>query len=485
MPDIRPSGQPTTDPGRGRDDARPVAPVEPPRAFAEPQMREPPRQPRAVRQPPVRNGPAAHIGVAGEPLPDLDDPAFGRLFDRFGDAKVVLLGEATHGTSEFYRARAAITRWLIENRGYNIVALDADWPDARVLDARVRGRRRPAGATAFARFPAWIWRNAEFDTFLTWLARHNGSRAPGAQAGIYGLDLYNLGGAMRAVVDDLDKTDPAMAQVARERYGGLNPWAQDPQASGRMSVSGRYAACEPAVTSMLTDLLARQMRETAGSDEALLDAAGSAQLMRDAEAHYRAMYYGGGEAWNRRGAHMFETLKAVMEAKGGDAKAIVWAHNAHVGDARGTEMGIVRDELSLGQLCRQAWADRARLIGFGAHTGTVACAGDWDGPMQVAALRPSAAESQERCAHSAGVGDVLLDLRPEARNGLRRALSDPRPERFVGAVYRPETEPASHYAECRLPEQFDAWVGFDVTHAITPLPAPATRARDDDTWPFG
>lgn len=430
-------------------------------------------------------GASGQIADAAEPLPAFDDPAFGRLFDRFADARVVLLGEASHGTSEFYQARAAITRWLVEKRGFNIVALEADWPDARVLDARVRGRR-PAPGEAFARFPTWMWKNREFDAFLGWLTGHNRTRSLGDRAGIYGLDLYNLAGSMRAVVDYLDRVDPEAAKVARERYGCLNPWAQDPATYGRMAVSGRYAGCEAAVTSMLTDMLGRQMREIPrGDDEGLLDATQSARLVRDAEAYYRAMYYGGGEAWNLRDTHMFETLQALLEAKGRHGKAVVWAHNSHVGDARATEMGVVRDELNLGQLCRQAWGEQARLIGFGTHTGTVACASDWDAPMEVKEIRPSLAESQERQSHNTGIDRYLLDLRAGQTNGVRRALSDPRLERFIGVIYRPETERWSHYAECRLSEQFDAWVWFDQTTAVTPLTAPPAVPGEDDTWPFG
>jgi erythromycin esterase-like protein len=477
MPDIRPPVEPNAEPARETETT--PAPVEQPRTFAEPAPAPAPTR-RALRTP---HGPVGHIALAAEPLPDLDDPAFGRLFERFGDARVVLLGEASHGTSEFYRARAAITRWLVENHGYNVIALEADWPDARVLDARVRGQPRLGDLAAFARFPTWMWRNAEFDAFLGWLTQHNAGRSPRAQVGIYGLDLYNLAGSMRAVVDYLDKADPEAAQVARERYGCLNPWAQDPQAYGRMAVSGRYAGCEGAVTSMLVDMLGRQMREPQRGDEALLDAAQSARLVRDAEAYYRAMYYGGAAAWNLRDTHMFDTLKAVLDARGDEAKAVVWAHNSHVGDARATEMGQVRDEINLGQLCRQEWDD-TRLIGFGTHTGTVACASDWDAPMEVKPVRPSLPESQERQSHNAGVDRFLLDLRPSVNSALRRGLADARLERFIGVVYRPETERWSHYAECRLPEQFDGWVWFDETKAVTPLPGPE-RPGEDDTWPFG
>ncbi|WP_421937023.1 erythromycin esterase family protein [Phenylobacterium sp.] len=408
------------------------------------------------------------MALAAEPLPDLDDPAFGRLFDRFGDGRVVLLGEATHGTSEFYRARAAITRWLIETRGFNILALEADWPDARVLDAHARGRKRPTQA-APPRAPNWMWRNAEFDAFLTWLTAHNSGRAPGAQTAIHGLDLYNLAGSMRTALEHLAKVDPEVADLARDRFGCVAPWSQD-DAPGRAAGSGRYASNEAAVTSRLADALARQLQETAGGDEALLSAANAARLLREAPDYYRAMYYGGAEAWNLRARHMSETLQGLMESKGRDAKIVVWAHNAHVGDARATEMGVVRDELNLGQLCRETWGDEVRLIGMGCHAGEVACVRTWDGRVEVKPLRPSLPGSQERDAHDTGVGRFLLDLRPQVHSALRRALSEPRLERFVGAVYRPETERASHYAGCRLPEQFDAWVWFDETRAVSPLP---------------
>jgi erythromycin esterase-like protein len=431
-------------------------------------------------------GPAAAIAAAAEPLPRLDDPAFGRLFDRFGDAKVVLLGEASHGTSEFYQARAAITRWLVAHRGFNIVALEADWPDAAILDARARGRARPPGHP-FGRFPTWMWRNREFDDFLGWLSGHNAGRVRRDQARVCGLDLYNLAGSMRAVVDYLDRVDPEAAKVARERYGCLTPWAQEPAAYGRMAVSGRYAGCEGAVTAMLGDMLQRQLAERS-TDEDLLDAAQSARLVRDAEAYYRAMYYGGAEAWNLRDTHMFETLKAVLDAGGGRAKAVVWAHNSHIGDARATDMGAVREELNLGQLCREAWGDDAQLIGFGTHAGTVACASDWDAPMEIKSVRPSLPESHERQAHNSGVERFLLDLRPGVNGFAQRALADPRLQRFIGVIYRPETERWSHYVECRLPEQFDAWVWFDQTTAVTPLggaEADDHESGAEDTWPFG
>jgi erythromycin esterase-like protein len=440
------------------------------------------------RQP--RDDLARLMAEAAEPLPAIDDPLFGRRFDRFAEgSRVVLLGEASHGTAEFYRARASVTRWLIEQRGFNIVALEADWPDARVLDSRVRHRARPTGAAdAFTRFPTWMWRNHEFDGFLQWLGDHNRFRAEGQRAGIYGLDLYNLSASMRTVIDYLDREDPEAARVARERYGCLAPWASEPALYGRQAMSAGYSRCESAVTAMLGELLQRQLQDTANDTEALLDAAESARLVRDAEAYYRAMYYGGAESWNLRDRHMFDTLEALLDHKGPDARAVVWAHNSHIGDARATEMGVVREELNIGQLCRERWGEAARLIGFGTHSGTVACADDWDAPMTVKTVRPALPGSWERLAHDSGRECFLLDLREGVDAQLRMALRDPRLERFIGVIYRPETERWSHYVDSRLAEQFDAYVWFDRTTAVTPLPTRTTTGHevsDDETWPFG
>jgi erythromycin esterase-like protein len=440
-------------------------------------------------RPPRANLPRL-IAEAAEPLPEIDDPGFGRLFDRYAeDARVILLGEASHGTSEFYRARGEITRWMIEQRGFRIVALEADWPDARVLDAFVRHQPRPAGAAdAFTRFPTWMWRNWELDAFLQWLRDHNRFRKDDDRAGTYGLDLYNLSASMRAVIDYLEREDPESAKVARERYGCLEPWAQQPALYGRLALSAGYGRCEAAVNAMLRELLARQLNDGTQDPDDLLDATQSARLVRDAEAYYRVMYYGGAESWNLRVRHMFEALEAVLEAKGPDARAVVWAHNSHIGDARATEMGVVREELNIGQLCRERWGSAARLIGFGTHAGTVACADDWDQPMKIKTVRPSLSDSVERLAHDSGAGRFLLDLREGANEAVRHGLWEPRLERFIGVIYRPETERWSHYVDSRLAEQFDGYVWFDETTAVSALPGRMRtehEAGDEETWPTG
>ncbi|HYC97178.1 protein-L-isoaspartate(D-aspartate) O-methyltransferase [Brevundimonas sp.] len=442
-------------------------------------------EPRSFRPAPVEAPIASMISDAAEPLPALDDPAFGALFDRFAEARVVLLGEASHGTSEFYRARAAITRRLIERHGFTIVAVEADWPDAASLDRYVRRRPAPKHAEPpFRRFPTWMWRNTDVEVFIEWLRGWNEDRPAEARVSFHGLDLYNLSASITGVLDYLDRVDPEAGKVARERYGCLTPWASEPQAYGRMALTRGYSRCERAVVNTLTDMLEKQLEYEAGDGDSFLDGSANARLVKNAEAYYRAVYYGAAESWNRRDTHMFETLCAVLEARGPHARAVVWAHNSHIGDASKTEMGLVRDELNIGQLCRERFGRDAALIGFGAHGGEVACASDWGEPMQVKRINPSRPDSYERLAHDSGVERFLLDLREGVHEPLRQRLLDPRLERFIGVIYRPETERWSHYSGCSLPEQFDAWVWFDETTAVTPLPT-ARREGVAETWPFG
>jgi protein-L-isoaspartate(D-aspartate) O-methyltransferase len=424
------------------------------------------------------------IAEAAEQLPELDDRALGEFFDRFAKRRVILLGEASHGTSEFYRARAAITKQLIEVHGFTIVAVEADWPDAAAADRYVRHRPARLGAEPpFRRFPTWMWRNTDVDSFLGWMRAHNDNLKAERRAGFFGLDLYNMHGSIAAVLEYLDKVDPEAAAVARERYACLTPWQRDPSTYGRAVLTEGYRKCEQAVIDQCRELLERRLEYAVQDGESFLDAAQNARLIASAERYYRIMYHGGAESWNLRDTHMFETLGNLLEAGGPRSKAVVWAHNSHIGDARYTEMGVVREELNIGQLCRERLGDQAALIGFGTHTGTVAAASNWDGDIEIKRVRPSHRDSYERICHDANVPRFLLDFGRD--QAVRRRLMEPRLERFIGVIYRPDTELMSHYANASLPRQFDAFVWFDETSAVTPLGPEHARAGVPDTYPFG
>jgi protein-L-isoaspartate(D-aspartate) O-methyltransferase len=453
---------------------------------------EPDRAPTFERLWPRRPSPSARgksatdlIREAAVPLPEPESPAFGKMFDRFAKARVVLLGEATHGTSEFYRARAQITQRLIERHGFNIVAVEADWPDAAQVDRYVRHRAlHVSSGPAFRRFPQWMWRNAEVANFVDWLRAYNGARHPSDHVGFFGLDIYNMNASIATVIEYLDRFDPKAAAVARERYGCLTPWQRDPATYGRAALTSGYAKCEQPVLLTLRDLLDKQLQYEALDRDSFLDAAQNARLVASAEQYYRAMYYGTAESWNLRDRHMFDTLSNLMKWRGRKAKAVVWAHNSHIGNAAATEMGRVRDEINIGQLCRESYGNEAALIGFGTDRGSVAAADDWDGPMKVKTVRPAHAQSYERLCRDAGISRFLLDLRDGEQEELRSVLMTARLERAIGVIYRPETELASHYFDAHLSNQFDGYVWFEETKAITPLSAGRQQGAPE-TYPFG
>jgi erythromycin esterase-like protein len=425
------------------------------------------------------------VREVAEPITDIDGDAIDAILDRIGDAKVVLLGEATHGTSEFYRMRARLTQQLILRRGFTVVAVEADWPDAAQVDHYVRHLERPrAPETAFTRFPTWMWRNAEVASFVEWLRTYNGEiRDPERRTGFCGLDLYSLYTSIAVVLRYLDDVDPDAARVARARYGSLTPWQGDPAAYGRAVVTQGYRDCEAQVVATLQDLLGKRLAYSHRDGERFLDALQNARVVADAEQYYRAMYYGSRASWNLRDQHMFDTLQIVCAFRGPDTKAVVWEHNSHVGNAAATEMGA-RGELNVGMLAREVYGDAAYLVGFGTDHGTVAAATDWDGPMQVKQVRPAHPESYERLCHEAGVPAFALALRHPRRDAVRDELTAPRLERAIGVIYRPETELASHYFQAVLPLQFDEYLWFDETRAVQALGTVETHGMPD-THPFG
>ncbi len=419
----------------------------------------------------------------GEPLPEIDTEGFGAAFDRFGDARIVLLGESSHGTHEFYAARAAITRRLIEHHGFNIVAVEGDWPDIARIDDYVRHNApRPQRGDPFLRFPTWMWRNEDVLAFADWLRGHNAGLPPGEQAGIHGMDVYSLGESIHAVFAYLDAHDPVAAADARRRYGRLGHWEEDPQDYGKSVVKGHMAGCETEVVDQLRALLHDRMKWIGQGAEAWFDAEQNARIVRAAEGYYRAMYRGGAASWNLRDRHMFGTVQRLM-AHRPDARAVIWAHNSHVGNASATAMGW-RGEFNIGELVRAAWREDAVLIGFGTDHGTVAAASDWGAPMEVMQLRPARAHSWEEAFCRAGHASSLTDWRGGKRHGLDGVLSQSLLERAVGVIYRPQSELSSHYFEAVLADQFDAWVWFTQTRAVMPL-GDERPCGAPETWPFG
>ncbi|MGK7312972.1 MAG: protein-L-isoaspartate(D-aspartate) O-methyltransferase [Candidatus Longimicrobiales bacterium M2_2A_002] len=431
------------------------------------------------------------VASSAEPFDGLETADLGPLLERIGDARVVLLGEASHGTSEFYRMRARISRQLIAEHGFDFVAVEADWPDASEIDAYVRHDpgERP-DRKPFQRFPQWMWANEEVMEFMHWLRRHNADATPSDEpqdmVGFHGLDLYSMHTSIGAVLDYLDDVDPDAAAVARDRYACLMPWQNDPVLYGRAVMTGQFDECEDDVVAMLRDLLDRRMEYVRRDGKRFVDAMQNARLVANAERYYRTMYRGNVSSWNLRDQHMFDTLEMLLDLYGPDAKGIVWAHNSHLGNAAATAMGE-RGEHNVGQLSRESFGDDARLIGFGTHTGTVAAASNWDEPMEVKDVRPSHPRSYEHTAHESGVENFILHLRNPDEPVLRERLLEPRLERAIGVIYRPETELQSHYFRAKLPEQFDEWIWLDETAAVTPI---GEQHREEiaglpETFPFG
>jgi len=444
-------------------------------------------QPLARRRPAPKQDDTAlakSIALSCERFTDLESADLAPLLERIGSARVVLIGEASHGTSEFYLMRSRITRLLIERGGFDFVAIEGDWPDAARIDHYVRHAAHPPSEwTAFARFPVWMWRNRETRAFVDWLHAHNAGLTQAQRTAFHGLDLYSLYSSLRSVLEYLDEVDPHTARVARLRYGCLTPWQADPATYGKAALTGTYRSCEESVVAVLRDLRKKEQAYAEHDGERFLDAEQNALLVTNAEKYYRIMYYGSRASWNLRDTHMFETLKNLLAHHGSGSRGVVWAHNSHVGNAAATDMSR-RGEHNIGQLCREEFGEEAYSIGFGTHTGTVAAATDWDGPMRARTVNPSLAGSYERLFHDAGTPGFLLPLRRPASKAVRDGLTRPRLERAIGVIYRPETELQSHYFQAVLPEQFDEYIWLDETRAVTPLATQELKGTPD-TYPFG
>ena len=422
----------------------------------------------------VTDAATAAIGAAAQPLTGAAGD-YDRLLDLVGEARFVLLGEATHGTEEFYEERARITERLIREKGFTAVAVEADWPDAWRVNRYVRGESRDGNArealAGFERFPAWMWRNTAVERFVEWLRGHND--AAGAKAGFYGLDLYSLFTSVQEVLRYLDRVDPGAARAARQRYACFDHYNEDSQHYGYATGIGMSESCQQGVLEQLQQLQQRAfdyMRgDGAAAEDAYFYAQQNARLVKNAEEYYRTMFRGRVSSWNLRDRHMAETLDALarhLSRDGKPAKIVVWEHNSHIGDARATEMGNL-GEWNLGELARKAYGDDVRLIGFSTYDGWVTAASEWDGPAERKRVRPGLAGSYEDTLHRVGIPRFYLPLRESGP--AREALMERRLARAIGVLYLPRTERHSHYFMSQLPRQFDAVIHIDHTHAVQPL----------------
>lgn len=418
---------------------------------------------------------------------------FDPLLALVGDSRFVLIGEASHGTHEFYRIRAEITKRLIREKGFSAIAVEADWPDAYRVNRYVQGRGGDADTTqalgGFKRFPQWMWRNADVLEFTGWLRDYNDALRTPRKVGFYGLDLYSMHASIEAVLSYLRVVDPAGALRAQRRYACFEHFGESPQTYGYATTAGLAPSCENEVVAQLVELqksaAAYATRDGRQAADDLFFAEQNARIVLNAERYYRAMFGNHATSWNLRDRHMAATLDALiafLEFDRRSPKIVVWAHNSHLGDARATEMAD-RGELNVGQLARERWGQAALLVGFSTYSGTVTAASDWDHPAERKIVRPALEGSYEALFHETGLRNFFLGLRGNSAAVL--GLRQPRLERAIGVIYRPETERLSHYFGARLPHQFDAVFHYDVTRAVEPLERTGLWGRGElpETYP--
>jgi erythromycin esterase-like protein len=403
------------------------------------------------------------------------------LLERIGDARFVLLGEASHGTHEFYRERSRITRRLIAEKGFAAVAIEGDWPSAARVNRYVRASGGDTSVAmaleGFERFPAWMWRNTDVLQFAGWLRRRNDALPAARRAGFYGLDLYSLFDSIATVLRYLERADPAAARRARERYACFDHFGKDSQRYGYATAFGMSKSCEAEVLAQLVEMHSRPGGQGREPDERF-HAEQNARLVRNAEQYYRTMFSAHVSSWNLRDSHMAETLEALALHLSADApaKIVVWAHNSHVGDARATEMGE-HGEHTLGQLVRQRYRGQSALVGMTSFHGSVTAACDWGGPAERQRVRDALPGSWEALFHATGVRNFFA---PAAQFEERRL------ERAIGVVYLPQTERMSHYFHATLAGQFDLVLHFDETRALEPLEGVAAQTGEvPETFPAG
>lgn len=441
---------------------------------------------RTDAEPQVKNALLAAIRSLSRPLRspiDLDP-----LLERVGDARYVLLGEASHGTAEFYTWRAALSQRLIEEKDFRFIAVEGDWPDCYRVSRYIKGYPESGESArevlhAFERWPTWMWANEEVVALVNWLREYNDAQPAERRVGFYGLDVYSLWDSLYQVMGYLRKHDPTALEAVRRAVQCFEPYGEDVQEYAR---AARWieASCEDEVVALLAELRQRARANPPHDPEARFDAEQNALVLKNAEHYYRTMVQGGLASWNIRDRHMTETLERLMRHHGHGAKAIVWEHNTHIGDARYTDMAAT-GMVNVGQLIRERHAEEGvMLVGLGAYRGRVIAGSEWDAPMERMKVPSARPGSWEDVLHRAGAADRLLFLDEARNNELCRAE---RGHRAIGVVYHPGLERFGNYVPTVLPERYDAFLFFNETEALHPLHE--VEARDDaevaETYPFG
>jgi erythromycin esterase len=423
----------------------------------------------------------------------VDDPsALRELHDLIGTARIVMLGESTHGTSQFYEWRRMISERLIRDHGFGFIAVEGDWPDCQRVHKHVTGGEgSPREALAgYRRFPTWMWGNEEVLELVEWLRGYNdAARAMRPAAGFHGLDVYSLYDSMRLVVEYLERVDPEAAITARHAYACFEPYGHDPE---NYAHATRFvpADCESQVIAALRhmerqqDIYSRINPDHVSPGEAYFDAAMNARVSRSAEAYYRTMVSGGAASWNIRDRHMLQTLELLLDHYGPESRAIVWAHNTHIGDYRATDMARA-GYVNLGGLARERFGEKSvRLIGFTTHHGTVAAAQGWDEPCEIMSVPRAVGGSLEDLLHQTGTSHAFVPLRG-LTSDLRADLNDVIGHRAIGVVYHPEHERRGNYVPTKLAERYDGLFFIDDTQAVTPLAIAVNPAEEPEAYPTG
>lgn len=425
-------------------------------------------------------------GVKEHALPLETDADLDPLLERIGDARVVLLGEASHGTSEYYTWRDRLSRRLITEKGFSFIAVEGDWPDCYTVNRYAKGWDG-AGTTArevlhaYERWPTWMWANEEVAALAEWLRQHNQGRDDERKVGFYGLDVYSLWESMDVVTRYLEKLDPALAARARRAYGCFDPYQEDVQEYA-FATAVVPTSCEEEVVRILNELRSKGPDFREESREAFFNAEQNALVARNGELYYRTMIRGGSASWNVRDTHMMETLDRLLKHHGPQSKAIVWEHNTHVGDARATDMARA-GMVNIGQLARQEYGDDVFIAGFSSYAGSVIAGEEWGAPMEAMTVPEARDGSWEAIFHRAGARNklLLLDRFDEVDGAL-----DARGHRAIGVVYRPEQERFGNYVPTVMPYRYDAMLYIDETHALHPLHMRPREAHElPETYPSG